>query len=61
MTHTIQVEISEKAYKKLRTQSMTKQMMGADHMTLADLFLAKVLEGVEDSSNKVSIKAREDV
>lgn len=56
----IEVSISEKAYQKLRNQATVKLLMGGDHMTLSDAFLAKVLTAMEQDEGAVTIMAKED-
>lgn len=54
----VTLEISEAAYKKLTTAGMVAGMKGEPG--LADLLLFKVLDGIENNEQTVTIKAKED-
>ena len=57
---TIQIEISDKAWKKLENYAFLRALLGTDSQTLSDLFLMKVFAAVESGQSVVSIKAKED-
>lgn len=56
----ITLDISENALKKLRTQATTKRLLGADHMSLSDLFLLKVIEALDEGKEVCTIKTKGD-
>lgn len=56
----IQLEISDKAWKKLQSYHTLKRLLGDEHQTLSDLLLKKILQGVEGEETVVTIKAKED-
>ena len=56
----ITLDISENALKKLRTQATAKHLLGADFMTLSDLFLVKVIEALDNEDSTCTIRARGD-
>ena len=57
---TIQIEISYKAWKKLKDYAFLRALLGTDSQTLSDLFLINVFAAVESGQSVVSIKAKED-
>jgi hypothetical protein len=57
---TLQIEISDKAWKKLQNYYIVKQLLGAESQTISDLLLKKIVQGIEDEQESVSIKAKED-
>jgi len=57
----ITLDISENALKKLRTQAATKRLLGADYMSLSDLFLLKVIEAVDNDQEVCTVRAKGDV
>lgn len=57
----ITLDISENALKKLRTQATTKRLLGADYMSLSDLFLLKVIEAVDNDQEVYTVRAKGDV
>ena len=56
----ITLDISENALKKLRTQATTKRLLGADYMSLSDLFLLKVIEAVDNDQEVCTVRAKRD-
>jgi len=57
----ITLDISENALKKLRTQAATKRLLGADYMSLSDLFSLKVIEAVDNDQEVCTVRAKGDV
>ena len=57
---TLQIEITDKAWKKLQSYCTVKQLLGAECQTISDLLLKKIVQGIEDEQESVSIKAKED-
>ena len=54
----VTLEISEAAYKKLYTSGMVAGMKAEPG--LADLLLFKILDGIENNEDIVSVRAKED-
>ena len=56
----ITLDISENALKKLRSQATTKRLLGADYMSLSDLFLLKVIEAIDNDQEVCTVKSKGD-
>jgi hypothetical protein len=57
----ITLDVSERALKKMRTQVITKRLLGSDYMTLSDVILAKIVDGFDDDREVIEIKTKDDV
>tara|TARA_R110000744_G_C19371770_1_gene563253 strand:+ start:83472 stop:83651 length:180 start_codon:yes stop_codon:yes gene_type:complete len=57
---TIKIEITEKAWVKLSSYAALKELLGSESQTTSDLFLKKVVKAVNDGSDSVEMRAKED-
>ena len=56
---TIQLNISDKAYKKLKTHGTLKNLL-PENITLSDSFLHLILEAIREGKEEKTIRLKED-
>jgi hypothetical protein len=57
----ITLQISEEAYKKLSTQTTVKRLLGNEFMSMADVFLSKVITAMDADEAVVTMRTRKEV